>query len=55
MTAEEVQAARQMLEKAARLSNSEFVVARRAGERITAILGDLLYEYDPAAGLPEQS
>ncbi len=55
MTSEEAQIARQMLEMAARLSKSESVFARRAGERVTAILGDLLYEYDPAAGFPEQA
>ena len=54
MSAEEAEAARLMLEMAVRLSGSESVLARRAGERVAAILGDLLYEYDPAAGFPSQ-
>jgi hypothetical protein len=54
MTGEEAGAARQMLELVAHLSKSESILARRAGERVAAILADLLYEQDPASGFPNQ-
>jgi len=49
---EEVKMAREMFALAQRLSGSEAVLARRAGQRIAVILNDLLFENDPLGGLP---
>ncbi|MCP8937762.1 hypothetical protein NK718_04485 [Alsobacter sp. SYSU M60028] len=53
MSPDEFQTARDMLELARRLASSETLSTRRAGERTTAILADLLYEHDPWSGLPD--
>lgn len=52
---EEAAAALEMLALARRLASSDVLMAHRAGERIAAILVDLLYEHDPWAGLPDHS
>lgn len=51
MNEREAQLAQQLLQISTELAGSRSVMARRAGERTAAIIGDLLYEQDPLATL----
>ena len=53
MTEREAQLAHQLFQIATELAASQSVMAQRAGERVVAIVGDVLYEHDPLAGLQE--
>lgn len=51
MNEREAHLAQQLLQISTELAASRSVMARRAGERTAAIIGDLLYEQDPLATL----
>lgn len=51
MNEREAQLAQQLLQISTELAGSRSAMARRAGERTAAIIGDLLYEQDPLAAI----
>lgn len=54
MNGREVQLARRLLQLSTELASSQSLMPQRAGERIAAIVSDLLYEHDPLGELPSE-